>query len=620
MPTKYPAELDNFVNPGPKTSQAVSRTHSQQHSDLNDAVEAIQAALGTLPGSGTLALKSDLASSAAGKGSEIIGFRDTLATAYLKTVSDIINGSEVSLHRFIPTAQHAAIRAGTSTYDAGNDIRSALLETGTKSLFVPYGLHNYSGNLPRTGVGLVLRGASHQHSILRCVGAGGITFAGGDVTGIEHNKPKLDLSNLRIEAGVENAGTAVSMTYVAGNGTPPLGATWQDVVIAPSNNVVGPGGPGFNRGVYGFNLRDVHFKRITVAGNSSTAPHPLAPTMTEGMFFDGDGDAIELWLSEVYAYYLQTGIKVKQHEGVYIDRMTSLAIWHAIHVTAGTPEPVAHVTNSYLGSERTGIIMDMMSFAKIHGNTFNPTAPVPNANYRGLVLDRSDAVSNNQLGWHKITNNTFIGVDYKERAGGHTETAIDVISANVTDIVDNDILNFDVGVQVAANALNVQIRCKNRYRDCDVNESIPRATRKAAGGDIRLRAEIGATQSFAVNTWTKINMTNLLESKGGAYYNQGTATFSPPGGMYRSQAQVRFSNVGAGDFCGVALYKNGSIIREMGQTAINGNAVVVALDVVIEAQAADTFEIWGQVSAGSGTRDVLGVGAQTFWDMYALND
>lgn len=47
MTTAYPGALDNFSNPGPSSSQSGGpRTHSQQHGDLNDAVEALQAHVG----------------------------------------------------------------------------------------------------------------------------------------------------------------------------------------------------------------------------------------------------------------------------------------------------------------------------------------------------------------------------------------------------------------------------------------------------------------------------------------------------------------------------------------------------------------------------------------------
>ncbi|PJL71627.1 hypothetical protein B9Y75_06580 [Stenotrophomonas maltophilia] len=46
MTTKYPSELDQFENPRPNDSQAKTRTHSDQHGDANDAIEAVQKKVG----------------------------------------------------------------------------------------------------------------------------------------------------------------------------------------------------------------------------------------------------------------------------------------------------------------------------------------------------------------------------------------------------------------------------------------------------------------------------------------------------------------------------------------------------------------------------------------------
>lgn len=48
MPTSYPSALDNFTNPTPTTQISVV-SHAQQHSNANDAIEAIEAELGTNP-------------------------------------------------------------------------------------------------------------------------------------------------------------------------------------------------------------------------------------------------------------------------------------------------------------------------------------------------------------------------------------------------------------------------------------------------------------------------------------------------------------------------------------------------------------------------------------------
>lgn len=52
MGSDYPAGLDSFdtIDAGKKTSDAVGgRTHRDMHNDLGDAIEAVQAELGTNP-------------------------------------------------------------------------------------------------------------------------------------------------------------------------------------------------------------------------------------------------------------------------------------------------------------------------------------------------------------------------------------------------------------------------------------------------------------------------------------------------------------------------------------------------------------------------------------------
>jgi hypothetical protein len=45
MATNYPTSLDTFVNPT-GTDPLTSPSHAAQHSDINDAVEALQAKVG----------------------------------------------------------------------------------------------------------------------------------------------------------------------------------------------------------------------------------------------------------------------------------------------------------------------------------------------------------------------------------------------------------------------------------------------------------------------------------------------------------------------------------------------------------------------------------------------
>lgn len=52
MATAYPNGIDEFTNPLPTDRQSAEvggRTHSEMHADANDAIEAIEAELGTNP-------------------------------------------------------------------------------------------------------------------------------------------------------------------------------------------------------------------------------------------------------------------------------------------------------------------------------------------------------------------------------------------------------------------------------------------------------------------------------------------------------------------------------------------------------------------------------------------
>lgn len=67
-----------------------------------------------------------------------VSYTDPLAPSYLKTLSDIVNGSEVSALRFISTAYHSAIRAHTSTQDLSTSF-SDIVGSGARGIYFPYG-------------------------------------------------------------------------------------------------------------------------------------------------------------------------------------------------------------------------------------------------------------------------------------------------------------------------------------------------------------------------------------------------------------------------------------------------------------------------------------------------
>jgi hypothetical protein len=91
MSTQYPASLDNFVNPtATDRLNSVTVPHHQQHTDLNDAVEAIQTVLGLSPAGSHLTVKDRIvaAESAINTQSVLNGLTDV--TIGLATSGDVL--------------------------------------------------------------------------------------------------------------------------------------------------------------------------------------------------------------------------------------------------------------------------------------------------------------------------------------------------------------------------------------------------------------------------------------------------------------------------------------------------------------------------------------------------
>jgi hypothetical protein len=97
MSTQYPNSLDNFVNPtATDRLNSVTVPHHQQHTDLNDAVEAIQVTLGLNPAGSHLTVKDRIiaAESAISEQSVLNGLTDV--TIGLVNSGDVLryNGAE----------------------------------------------------------------------------------------------------------------------------------------------------------------------------------------------------------------------------------------------------------------------------------------------------------------------------------------------------------------------------------------------------------------------------------------------------------------------------------------------------------------------------------------------
>lgn len=91
------------------------------------------------------------------------------AAAYLKTLSQLANGDEVSIDQFLKTDEIAAIRAGTSIYNASADWQDAFDAAalyGGIQLVVPPGLYNLPDQTQTAGDNTHLRGVGRPRLLL----------------------------------------------------------------------------------------------------------------------------------------------------------------------------------------------------------------------------------------------------------------------------------------------------------------------------------------------------------------------------------------------------------------------------------------------------------------------
>lgn len=167
-------------------------------------------------------LRSELgASDDVAKGGEIVGFYDSLAPAYLKTVSDIINGLPVSILRFIAKSEWATIAAATSTLDVSSAFNTAA--SATRRIDINPGKYrlNSKVTIPQDRQ---WRGFAKQNTILEFVGSAGIEAVSG-VGGVYD----LVLSGFRIKG--DNSGASRHGLYLDGTASNFGRVSLEDLVI-----------------------------------------------------------------------------------------------------------------------------------------------------------------------------------------------------------------------------------------------------------------------------------------------------------------------------------------------------------------------------------------------------
>lgn len=167
MTTKFPAELDQFDNPNPGSSQAVARTHSQRHGDVNDAIEAVEVKVGADHSMDPSSLdfkvgaqENFIGGLVSPEGAELIGFSQQTLNSQERQLGEKLRTEVRSILDFVPPSQKSQIIDGTSQWDASDVINYAMRELGGGEILVPKGARLAIASpidMPR---GTVLRGGA----------------------------------------------------------------------------------------------------------------------------------------------------------------------------------------------------------------------------------------------------------------------------------------------------------------------------------------------------------------------------------------------------------------------------------------------------------------------------
>ena len=121
----------------------------------------------------------------------------------------------------------------------------------------------------------------------------------------------------------------------------------------------------------------------------------------------------------------------------------------------------------------------------------------------------------------------------------------------------------------------------------------------------------------ATATWTKVTISTEDFDEGG-WFDTVNARWTPPAGRYRIAGVAQFTAgiVDAGQY-GVAIYKNGTIHREMVARSPGMTFLSAVISAIVEADGTDYFELW-VFGNGTGSKTVAGSTSATWFEGSAL--
>lgn len=159
-------------------------------------------------------------------GAALIRFVQNGTGATQRTVQDKLLELPVSIMDYIPVAEHAAIKARTSTYDCTADFQDALNDLQSRQdggrLFLPNGSYKITGQLNYTGKSITIEGETEEG--VRIVTSAGAHTFNLQLTGPIGSTPAQEtydacvIRNLTMFPAANSTGAAINVEYTQDNG------------------------------------------------------------------------------------------------------------------------------------------------------------------------------------------------------------------------------------------------------------------------------------------------------------------------------------------------------------------------------------------------------------------
>lgn len=427
--------------------------------------------------------KLGLASTAPNKGAALVGFKQPLSGAVVRTAYD----------KFLETVSVKDFGAiGDGVADDTAAVQLALL-SGVASVYVPEGRYRITANITRDG-NTLLHGDGLSVSVLVMEGTSSLLFDGG-AAGDEFGTSALQIERLGFEVTGSTSKTVISAIWAAG-----IGGTSKTVTVRDVQIVAGNAASTFGKALYLKNARNVLIDNMRILGDRDGSP--IDADFGIDIFGDDDAAPVEIYMRGVLAYYCVQPFNIAGWvEGVNFDQCAAINCRRGIKAVATTtsPRPWVRVSGCHINTDTAAIELTNFVQFIVNGNLIYATDfDAVSAAYSAITVDGQNA-SMDSLITDNILQCLLTGV----AKNGIVIEPGDIASDDNVTISRNVIVSFDTGIVLQANTTGVRVADDNDIRFCtddiiDLGDNLVCAARLTADSGNKASLD-GAVEKWGSN-------------------------------------------------------------------------------------------------------------------------